>query len=452
MVFHDVSHTRTLARQLSWQASHDALTQLFNRREFETRLEQAAQEAQGQAQPHMLCFLDLDRFKVVNDTCGHAAGDQLLKQVAALLQAQIRKTDVLARLGGDEFGVLLHQCPLSHALEIADRIRESVQQFRFVWEGQVFSIGVSIGVVSIGADANVASLLSAADAACYAAKHKGRNRVHLYQVDDSDLVRQRGELQWVTCLAQAIESDQFCLYCQPIVPIATPQADWKHYEVLLRRDDQNQLILPRAFLPAAERYGLMHLIDRWVIRTLFAAQGSRYREIRRHCQGQTCHYRDLFAINLSGASINDDQFVEFVQEQFLLHQIPPQIICFEITETVAIANLNKAAQLVGHLRDFGCRFALDDFGNGLSSFAYLKHLPVDYLKIDGEFVRQVTDNPIDAVMVEAMHQIGQVMGIQTIAEFVENDRILERLRSIGVDFVQGYGIAEPRPLFLPNSA
>jgi diguanylate cyclase (GGDEF)-like protein/PAS domain S-box-containing protein len=448
LVFHDVTQNRSLTKQLSWQASHDPLTQLVNRREFEQRVEQSLESAQNQGVCHALCYLDLDQFKIVNDTCGHGAGDELLRQVTALLQAQVRKTDTLARLGGDEFGVLLHQCPLPQALRIANDMRECIQAFRFVWEEQTFKIGASIGLISINAHSeSLSSLMSFADSACYAAKNKGRNRVHVFQTDDQDLLQQRGEMQWATRLSRALEEDRFCLYYQTIAAIFPTQQNGEHYEVLLRlRDESGHLVSPMTFIPAAERYGLMHLIDRWVIRTLFTTQGQHYRDIWNQCtiEGNSCNA--LYAINLSGASINDEQFVEFLHEQFRLHQVPPQLICFEITETMAIANLTKARQFIHELHQLGCCFALDDFGSGMSSFGYLKNLPVDYLKIDGEFIRHMVDTPVDEAMVEAMTRIGHVMGIKIIAEFVENDAILERLKVLSVDYAQGYGIAKPLPL------
>ncbi|MHC5777791.1 EAL domain-containing protein [Nostoc sp.] len=438
MVFHDVTQNHKLSRQLSWQATHDALTGLVNRQEFERRVEEALHFAKLDYQVHALCYLDLDHFKIVNDTCGHLAGDELLRQITALLQEKIRKTDTLARLGGDEFGVLLTQCTIEQGLRVANELLSCVQKFRFVWQEQIFSIGVSIGLVGIDTNSeSLTEIIRTADAACYTAKNRGRNRVYVAQTDDQEQLQRRGEMQWVSRISQALENDWFCLYVQPIAATITPAAqNADHYEVLLRlRDEQGNLVPPMAFIPAAERYNLMHLIDRWVIRTLFSNWSTLVDD-----------EQSIYAINLSGSSINDDQFIDFLHDQFILHPISPQRICFEITETVAIANLIKARKFIESLQRMGCSFALDDFGVGMSSFAYLKSLPVDYLKIDGSFIRNIVENPVDNAIVTAITHIASVMGIQTIAEFVENDAILERITALGIDYAQGYGIAVPRPL------
>ncbi|MEH1992309.1 EAL domain-containing protein [Nostoc sp.] len=437
MVFRDVTQNRQLSRQLSWQASHDALTGLVNRQEFEQQIEQALCLAKLDSQVHALCYLDLDHFKIVNDTCGHLAGDELLRQITVLLQEKIRKTDTLARLGGDEFGVLLTQCTLEQALRVANDLLLCVQEFRFFWQEQAFSIGVSIGLVGIDTNSkSLTEIISRADAACYTAKNRGRNRVYVAETDDQERLQQRGEMQWASRISHALESDWFCLYIQPIAAITPAAQNSDYYEVLLRlHDEQGNLVLPMTFIPAAERYDLMHLIDQWVIRTLFQ-NWSRV----------VGDKQSIYAINLSGSSINDERFIDFLYEQFTLYSISPQSICFEITETVAIANLGKAKHFIQSLQQMGCRFALDDFGVGMSSFAYLKSLPVDYLKIDGSFIRNIVDNPVDHAIVTAMTHISSVMGIQTIAEFVENDAILERITALGIDFAQGYGIGIPRPL------
>ncbi|MBD2496025.1 EAL domain-containing protein [Nostoc sp. FACHB-280] len=441
-----------LVTLLSWQASHDSLTGLVNRREFEHRLTQAVNNAQTGKEQHILCYLDLDQFKIVNDTCGHAAGDELLCEVGHLFQTYIRSYDTLARLGGDEFGIIFHNCSLEAAVLIANTIRENTQKFRFVWQqDKIFNLSISIGLVVLNADTpNMNSALSAADAACYVAKNQGRNRVHIYQADDLELIRQYGEMQWVSRITQALEDNRFRLYYQSIVPVTNNDSETVHYEVLLRLvDETGKLVSPMAFIPAAERYNLMQTIDRWVIHTFFTHLGQSVDFPQSHCPLLEHSRGCLYTINLSGASINDDKFIDFVCDQFTLHQIPPEAICFEITETVAIKNLSKAAGFIRALKEFGCCFALDDFGSGMSSFAYLKNLPVDYLKIDGSFVKHIVEEPIDLAMVDAINKIGQVMGIQTIAEFVENSEILQVIQNLGVNYAQGYGVARPVP-FLFN--
>ena len=434
---------RESEKRLSWQATHDPLTELLNRRAFEQSLNQALLATKNLQQQHVLCYLDLDRFKIINDTCGHIAGDELLRQVSNLFQGSLRKTDTLARLGGDEFGILLYHCPLERAVQIANNLKERIAQFTFSWRNQTFSIGVSIGLVTINTKfQHLDTILSAADAACYTAKNKGRNQVHIYNLDEGELTQRLSEIQWGLIIPQAIIHNQFRLCYQKIVPIENSSIKQEHYEVLLRLEDRSgNIILPIDFLPSAERYNLMPQIDRWVITTLFAHLEQQYQTNWESCPINTLP--GLYAVNLSGASINDPQFFEFIQQQFVNTQIPPDIICFEITETIAITNLAKAAELINKLKLLGCRFALDDFGSGMSSFAYLKALPVDYVKIDGSFVQEIVENAIALEMVEAIKRIAAVMGIQTIAEFVENDEIFRKLQALGVDYAQGYAIAKP---------
>jgi diguanylate cyclase (GGDEF)-like protein/PAS domain S-box-containing protein len=468
VVFRDVTQVRTQARQLTWQATHDPLTQLVNRHEFEYQLEHALHSAQGYGQEHVMLYLDLDRFKVVNDTSGHIAGDELLRQVSLLFKSNIRKTDILARLGGDEFAVLLYDCSPEHGLEVAQLLLQSIQGFRFGWQDKTFSIGVSIGLVAINPKtASTSGVLSAADIACYAAKNKGRNRVQVYQAGDRELIKQHGETQWVVQIHQALEENRFRLYSQPIVPLLNSPTTGTHCEILLRLQLANgQLVSPMAFIPAAERYNLMHAIDRWVIRTLFSNLSKNFTTnllvqnpgedsdkivtLPAGCslynsQSSFDKHPSLYAINLSGDSLNEEKFIDFIQEQFSIYQIPPEIICFEITETVAIANLSKAASLIWQLKELGCQFALDDFGSGMSSFAYLKNLPVDYIKIDGNFIKNLAENPIDIVMVEAITKIAHVMGIKTIAEYVESQAVIDKLKELGVDYAQGYYLGKPQP-------
>ncbi|MBD1826922.1 EAL domain-containing protein [Microcoleus vaginatus GB1-A2] len=443
IVFHDVTESRYLTHQLSWEANHDALTGLINRRRFEQHLVDAIASVQDSNEQHALCYLDLDQFKVVNDTVGHIAGDELLRQITALIQKGVRANDMLARLGGDEFGILLTQCSSSQATEIAEHLKDLVHQFRFIWNGKTFIIGVSIGVVAIDQTSqDLMELLGAADAACYAAKARGRNCVHLYSLDDGELIKQRGQRQLIYKISRALETNRFCLYYQKIVSI-TSKPLVEHYEILIRMLDENgNLVSPNEFIPAAERYGLITEIDCWVIEKFF----SNYHKL----PDKDVLSQGLYTINLSGASISNNQFLKFLIEQFSRYQIPPQTIGFEITETAAIANFEQARYFMTELKKIGCCFALDDFGSGLSSFAYLINLPVDYLKIDGAFVKNISHNLISQALVEGFNRIAHAMNLETIAEFVEDETILEKLREIGVDYAQGYGIARPVPInFLP---
>ena len=436
----DITEARALSQQLKYQATHDELTGLVNRREFENRLERVLRRAGAEHTEHAVCYLDLDQFKVINDTCGHVAGDELLRKLGVLLARQVRRRDTLARLGGDEFGVLLEHCSLRQGMRIADALRSVIDEFRFVWGGQSFSVGVSIGLVPIrGEGAIVADVLSAADAACYAAKDLGRNRIHVYNEDDVELTRRHGEMQWVSRVQRAIEEGRFVLAHQPIVPLSPTKASHMvHYELLLRmQGDDEELILPASFLGAAERYNLSSKLDRWVVQAALRLLSRNRAQLAKPF---------LCSINLSGLSLLDEEFLGFVVTQLSQHEIPPQRLCFEITETAAISNLSSAIRFVDELRGLGCRFALDDFGSGLSSFAYLKNLPVDFLKIDGVFVRDIVDDPIDRAMVKSINDIGHVMGKQTIAEFVESEAILEVLTEIGVDYGQGFATGKPELL------
>jgi diguanylate cyclase (GGDEF)-like protein/PAS domain S-box-containing protein len=439
LVLHDVSRERQYVAKLSYQASHDSLTDLINRGEFERRLTLALKSAAQLGRHHAVMYLDLDQFKVVNDTCGHAAGDQLMRQVSAALQRRLREGDTLARLGGDEFGVLLENCAPDNALRIADGLRQTVMDCHFAWETRSFNIGVSIGLVNVEDGLfTLTDVLSAADTACYMAKENGRNRVQVYHAEDSEISMRQGEMEWIGRLQKALEEDRFVLYVQDIAGLDLSRKAVDHCEILIRMlDERGELVPPMAFIPAAERYNLMPSIDRWVIRNAFAIIARQ--------QAEKGGELGVFAINLSGASIGDERFLEYVREQFGHFAVAPQSICFEITETVAIAKLDKATTFINELKTLGCLFSLDDFGAGMSSFAYLKHLPVDFLKIDGGFVKDMADDPIDRAMVEAINSVGHVMGKQTIAEFVGDDRVIRLLREMGVDFAQGYGVAKPRP-------
>ncbi len=436
LVFHDVSESRELNRKLSYHASHDILTGLVNRREFESRLERSLRSARAREASYALCHLDVDQFKIINDTCGHSAGDALLGQVGALLKTKIRWRDTLARLGGDEFGVLLESCTLEDALRMADQLRETIRSYKFVWEERTFRLGCSVGVVPITGDSeDVAALLSAADSACAAAKEAGRNRVYSFQENDIDLMRRRREMQWAARINNALEESRFELYRMTILPLqkADPGA---HYELLLRMTDETgKIVSPDNFINAAERYGITPAIDRWVIENAFRWLVSEADERERLA---------LCSINLSGQSLGDDKFLPFVIDQFHRSGLDASKICFEITETAAIASFSQANRFIQALKELGCKFALDDFGTGLSSFGYLKHFPVDFLKIDGSFVKEILHDPIDREMVRSINEIGHLTGKLTIAEFAENAEIINVLRSLGVDYAQGYGIATPQ--------
>ena len=443
----DVTEARNLSDELSYRASHDPLTGLVNRNEFEhrlrraletTRLRNVLQSASARANEHVLCYLDLDQFKVINDTCGHVAGDELLRQVGALLSEQIRRRDTVARLGGDEFGILMEHCSLEQAQRVADNVRARIETYRFCWDDKSFSIGVSIGIAPInGYTGGITAALSAADSACFAAKEQGRNRIHVYREDDAALAKWHGEIQWVGKINKALEENRFLLYFQPIIPVEGP-AEGAHYEFLIRMlDEDGSIVTPNMFLPAAERYNLATKLDRWVIMESFSWLHRSPEHLQRLYQ---C------SINLSGHSLSDERFLDFVTQQFNELDVPPHKICFEVTETAAIENLPAATRFIKALKALGCLFSLDDFGSGLSSFAYLKNLPVDILKIDGMFVRDIVNDPIELAMVRSINEIGHVMGKRTVAEFVEDEAIFEKLRETGVDYAQGYVIGKPRPI------
>jgi len=441
LVFRDVTESQALRHLLSYQATHDALTGLVNRQEFERRLERMLIETRGDGEAYALLYLDLDRFKVVNDTCGHTAGDQLLRQVTERLHERLRGRDTLARLGGDEFGVLLEHCPLDQALRIATELRDAVQDYRFVWEGRPFTVGVSIGLAPLSAaTGSVSAALAAADAACYAAKEQGRNRVHLYQPDDALLVQQKTQMQWVSRLTHALDANRFRLYQQVIAPLARHGQNRPHREILLRLlDEEGRVVEPMAFVPAAERYNLMPAIDRWVVREVISRHAV-------HQRLAPAAERPIFAINLSGSSLADERLAKFVCGLLAEHGVPADMLCFEITETAAIANPGLAAQFIQTLKREGCLFALDDFGSGMSSFAYLKQLPVDFLKIDGSFIRTLAEDHLTRAMAEAINRVAHVMAIETVAECTETAPVLALLQELGVDHAQGYALARPQPL------
>ncbi len=437
IVFHDVTHARRMAEEMTWQASHDALTGLKNRHKFEEVLKNVIEDISENGHQHAFLYLDLDQFKIVNDTSGHVAGDELLKEIAFVIKSQVRDVDTVARLGGDEFGILLASCPIEKAVSIAEQVREAIRDFRFVWEDKSFSLGVSIGLVPVStAMSKIGDIMRAADIACYAAKDIGRNRVHIYQPDDAELLIREGEMEWVERINVALEQNKFVLYSQNIVPFSAEEQGVKHFEVLLRMvDDDDGLVAPMAFIPAAERYNLMPQIDRWVINNVFEK-----------VEKNNVQNLGFFSINISGQSLGDESFLKFATTRIENSTIQHDKICFEITETAAISNFPQALNFIGALREKGVQFALDDFGSGLSSFGYLKNMKVDYLKIDGTFVRDMLNDEIDHAMVQSINSIGHTMNIKTIAEFVENEELVHYLKAIGVDYGQGYGLARPEPL------
>ena len=486
IVFHDVTKERRLKRALSYQASHDALTGLINRREFDNRLHAAVLSAQRGEGTYALLYIDLDQFKVVNDTCGHQAGDRLLRDVTGLLQARVRASDTIARLGGDEFGVLLEGCSVEQSTRIADGVRQAIRDYRFVWGATTLSVGASVGVVQITAETeSVANVMSAADIACYAAKDEGRNRVHLYESDGISHPRHR-EMHWVARVTRAAEENRLELFFQPIRPIARAGATaTAFHELTVRlRDDDGRLVSPGEFIPAAERYNVMSVIDRWVVQRaterlrewveraelseseLRAGErpagnghtggtaavegqwhGSAVRAVPAvpPARDRSALQLPLLAVNLSGTSLNEQSFIDWVLQQ-VGDAALAQALCFEITETAAVTNLSNATFVMRELKARGCKFALDDFGTGLSSFMYLKTLPVDYLKIDGQFISHVADDPVDRSMVEAICKVGKALGIETVAECVESQAVLDELERIGIDYAQGYYLARPEPI------
>ncbi|TVT60193.1 MAG: EAL domain-containing protein [Sedimenticola thiotaurini] len=438
-----VRQTTERHQQIFHQATHDSLTHLINRQSFEQLINDAVITAQSDKKLHTLLYLDLDQFKVINDTCGHTAGDAMLRDLTAVINYCLRKGDTLARLGGDEFGILLRNCALEASTHVAEQLLEAIRNFRFTWGSKTFTVTASIGIYPIDRDTvNKTTALSAADAACYTAKDTGRNRYHIADAKNQELEQRFSEMSWVNRLTEALEQQKLCLYFQPITSLAEGNSSARHIEVLLRlKDEEGRIISPCAFLPAAERFGLINAIDRWVIDTTFNWMNHHARF--------DAHF-GVISINLSGYSIGDYTLLKQITKRLKDAEFPPSAICFEITETAAITNIDRAEEFITSLRALGCRFALDDFGSGLSSFAYLKQLPVDYLKIDGSFVRDMISDPQDFAMVKAMIRVGQIMGKQTIAEFVECRTTADQLKSIGVNFIQGYYLGKPQPLTIRN--
>ena len=423
-----------------WQASHDELTGLANRRALVERLEQRLARSQsGSLKGFALVFIDLDQFKVINDTCGHAAGDALLQQVCRSIQEILRPVDFFARFGGDEFNIVMPDVDASQARDASERVRKAVEEMAFVWRGRRFVLTASVGLIHdpVGSTASE-EMISKADMACFMAKEKGRNRVHSHNDDDQELIGRMREMDWVQRIHQAVDEDRFCLFAQEIVPLNGQGAADHRLEVLIRmRDENGHIVPPSSFLPAAERYGLMKVIDRWVVCSTFRILAAR--RATEEAPIASC------SINLSGATIGDGEFLDFLKAAFKQFDVSPHMICFEVTETSAIVNLDAARVFVRNLRDLGCAFSLDDFGTGMSSFNYLKELPVDIIKIDGAFVKNLMNDRADRAMVEMICHVGHTMGKKIVAECVEQDVVFDALRDIGIDYGQGFGIAKPKP-------
>jgi diguanylate cyclase (GGDEF)-like protein/PAS domain S-box-containing protein len=438
-VLENITQARQLSRKLEWQAFHDPLTELPNKRDFELKLDEVLASSEFENIDSALLFVDLDNFKIVNDTCGHVAGNELLKQISFKMKQLVRKSDTLARIGGDEFALLLMTCNLQQARAAAEKILQLITDFEFVWEKRGFSIGASIGLTPIYAGKHSKKdIIKAADAACYAAKHGGRNRIHVGEPGDEEMVRRKGEMQWINKLTNAMKENKLVLYWQEAVPVIKGAKTSSHYEFLVRiQGNENELIPPAKFLPSAERYRQTPAVDRWVIRNIF----SRFAELQQQLGSQP-----IFSINLSGLSLSDDDLFEYIQDELQQWRVKPECICFEITEVAAIENMASTAQLINGLKKLGCRFALDDFGAGMSSFSYLKNLPVDFLKIDGSFITEVMHDHLAETITSSIIHIGQALNIKTVAKSVESDEILHKMQEMGVDFVQGYSVSSPVPV------
>ncbi len=433
----DISERKQTEDILNYQASHDLLTGLLNRRAFEHRAEYLLSTIQDSESGHALCYMDLDQFKVINDTCGHTAGDRMLQQISKIMGNLTRKQDTLARLGGDEFGLIMTHCPLDNAQRVAKNLLTAIRDYHFEWEGCLFRVGVSIGLVAItDKTTSLSELLKQADIACYMAKDLGRHRIHVYRSEDVELTRHRGQMHSVGQIYQSLKEDRFVLFAQKVQPVK--EVTGKHYEILIRmKSKDGELIEPSEFLPAAERYNIISSVDRWVV-------DATCKILVEH--PDFLEQINFIAINISGQSFADETFLEFVLERIRNSKIDAKKLCFEVTETAAISNLNKARGFMDALRQYGCQFSLDDFGSGLSSYGYLKNLPADYLKIDGIFVRDILVDPVDLAIVRSINEIGHELGMNTVAEFVENTEIMQVLEEIGVDYVQGFGIERPQPL------
>ncbi len=441
LAFRDISELKRMSATIDYQASHDGLTGLSNREEFSLKLSELLEELKRSGGRHTLIELDVDRFKVVNDTCGSMAGDELLRQVASFIQSLTQRHDFAARLGGDEFAVILRDCTLDDALHVAKRLQDAVQAHKFIWQKSLFPITLSIGLVPLNQeDEDIHAVLAAADDACYIAKEEGGNRISVFKRSEEKYVQRRGQMEWIGKINEALEQSRFRLWFQPLEPLDPVAPAPAKLEILLRMENADGSIAgPNSFIPSAERYGLMPTLDRWVLENTVKAW------LRLKEAGDPLMNR-VFCVNLSGPTLLDEAFVEFVTLTFREYGVSPRSFCFEITETAAIQNLSYASRFMSRLKDDGFTFSLDDFGSGFSSFNYLKNLPVDYLKIDGSIVQTIDESLVNYTMVDSINSMGHVIGLKTVGEYARNDGVVERLRRIGVDYAQGYALAEPHPL------
>ncbi len=439
----DITKRKKDDETINYMAHHDPLTRLKNRYAFENELVSLMENVPKPGLLHSLMYIDLDQFKIVNDTCGHSAGDKMLIKLTSLLQSVVADQAVLARLGGDEFGIIMKNTTIEESKKLAQHLLDSIKSFRFYWRDRKFTVGASIGMVAIEDEVlvNKFDLLSAADLACYAAKERGRNRIHVYSEDDSDLLQRHGEMQWVEKINQALEENRFSLYRQIIHPLKSGNSKVPSYEYLLRMlDDEGNLVMPNLFIPAAERFELMPHLDRWVVKNVFAHLEAE------HASGKSTAALPMAFINLSGQVFTDEKFEDYVIQQTEKYKVTPEIICFEITETATISNLDIASKFINKLRDHGFKFALDDFGTGMSSFSYLLTLPVDFVKIDGVFIKDLLDAPMNSTIVDAITKVSHTANLKVIAEWVENTEVLNSLAQLGIDYAQGYAIDRPSPV------
>lgn len=435
LVFKDLSQVREMEQEVRHLVRHDTLTGLINRRAFEEEVGALLEQTAGTDRRHALCFFDLDEFKLINDSCGHAAGDEFIRQVTSVLVGKVRSGDIVARMGGDEFAILLPDCDIEQARTISASLADAVRRVRFSWEDRVYAVGVSVGLVPISAESESAEVvLKAADAACHVAKETGRNRIHEYQEGDTAIAERSGEMQWISRIHKALADQRFCLYQQPLSPLSAAASKDPLMEILVRMlDEEGNLVAPNDFIPSAERYHLISAIDRWVIRRALFVLSQMEPNVR-------------FILNVSGQSVSEESFQQFVMDQFRATAVAPERVFFEITETAAIADLQRAMRFISIFKGLGCKFVLDDFGKGVSSYTYLKNLPVDLLKIEGEFVRRMLDDPVEAAIVDSINQVGQIVGLETIAECVENEAVFKAVRAAGIDYAQGFWLARPAPL------